>query len=389
MAPAIDTVEVNTILTCVTVSEQSESLNLSVFNNFQMKIAAGLVLLSLPVFVAAQRSETYYDYQTRYGTFRSYSNGGSKMISGIDYAAQQAQAQEATARARRERAANRNTQQKGQSQQSSSYPSAAEEEARRKRNEENERQRQAQAMAAAQAIEQRKLKQYNELKESFEKATELNDQILALQLMDGLFQSESNSLTLFGLYARTGNSNEMGKLEGTYFSESLKKQQADFIAACYGEAYYRKGDYTWAAMKLESLEVKDLNSFSQLLCSYMWLGQWTKANSLLASEDAKELAPIQPILEALKSGISLMETSKKDTAEASATAAKMYAFALARREAHAIDFLNILALNIAVSLAPRNDIYREERFNCNAMQKDKVAMRADHYYFTKGQAVYQ
>jgi len=348
-----------------------------------MKIVAGLVLLSLPIFAEAQRSETYYDYQTRYGTFRSYSNGGSKMISGIDYAAQQAQAQEATARARRERAANQNAQQNSQSNQSSSYSSAADDEARRKRNEEYERQRAAQARAAAEEKRRKDLASYNQLKLAYENSTDLNEQIVNLDFMQGIFPSEEQALTLFALLTRAGASSQMWTTETKYFSEGLKKTQADFIAACYGEAYYRQGDYTWAAMKLERLEVKDLNSYAQLLCSYIHLQQWNKLAAQLNSEEAGAMKALLPILQDLKSAVPLLETSKRDTAEAAAKAAKMYAFALARREGHAIDFLNILALDIAVILAPGNDTYREERFNCNAMQQDEFAMREDKYYFTK------
>jgi len=305
------------------------------------------------------------------------------MISGIDYAAQQAQSQEATARARREQAARRNAQQNSQSNQSSSYPSAAEEEARRKRNEENERQRAAQARAAAEEKRRKDLATYNRLKVSYENSTDLNEQIVRLDLMQGLFPSEEQALTLFGLLARAGASSEMGTLQSKYFSQGLKKTQADFIAACYGEAYYRKGDYAWAAMNLESLEIKDLNSYAQLLCCYLHLQQWDKLSAHLNSEEAAAMKALQPILQDLRSAVSLLQTSKKDSAEAAAKAAEMYAFALARREGHAIDFLNILALDIAVWLAPGNDTYREERFNCNAMQQDEFAMREDKYYFTK------
>lgn len=42
----------------------------------------------------AQSKDYYYENQTRYGTFRNYVNGGSKLVSGRDYAAEMAKSQE-------------------------------------------------------------------------------------------------------------------------------------------------------------------------------------------------------------------------------------------------------------------------------------------------------
>lgn len=44
--------------------------------------------------VQAQQKDYYYENQTRYGTFRNYVNGGSKLVSGRDYAAEIAKSQE-------------------------------------------------------------------------------------------------------------------------------------------------------------------------------------------------------------------------------------------------------------------------------------------------------
>lgn len=44
--------------------------------------------------VQAQSKDYYYENQTRYGTFRNYVNGGSKLVSGRDYAAEMAKSQE-------------------------------------------------------------------------------------------------------------------------------------------------------------------------------------------------------------------------------------------------------------------------------------------------------
>lgn len=43
--------------------------------------------------VIAQSKDYYYENQTRYGTFRNYVNGGSKLVSGTDYAAEMAKSQ--------------------------------------------------------------------------------------------------------------------------------------------------------------------------------------------------------------------------------------------------------------------------------------------------------
>ncbi|GAB1454477.1 hypothetical protein MASR2M47_45330 [Draconibacterium sp.] len=44
--------------------------------------------------VQAQQKDYYYDNQTRYGTFRHYVNGGSKLVSGRDYGAEIAKSQQ-------------------------------------------------------------------------------------------------------------------------------------------------------------------------------------------------------------------------------------------------------------------------------------------------------
>lgn len=43
--------------------------------------------------VIAQSKDYYYENQTRYGTFRNYVNGGSKLVGGTDYAAEMANSQ--------------------------------------------------------------------------------------------------------------------------------------------------------------------------------------------------------------------------------------------------------------------------------------------------------
>ncbi|MDX5320899.1 MAG: hypothetical protein LPK45_07315, partial [Bacteroidota bacterium] len=52
---------------------------------------------------SAQNTNWYYDQSTRYGTFRHYQNGGTKLISGIDYAGELAESYRAAARAKEER----------------------------------------------------------------------------------------------------------------------------------------------------------------------------------------------------------------------------------------------------------------------------------------------
>lgn len=53
--------------------------------------------------VIAQSKDYYYENQTRYGTFRNYVNGGSKLVSGRDYGAEIAKSQEETKRREEER----------------------------------------------------------------------------------------------------------------------------------------------------------------------------------------------------------------------------------------------------------------------------------------------
>lgn len=53
--------------------------------------------------VIAQSKDYYYENQTRYGTFRNYVNGGSKLVSGRDYGAEIAKSQEEAKRMTEER----------------------------------------------------------------------------------------------------------------------------------------------------------------------------------------------------------------------------------------------------------------------------------------------
>ncbi len=59
--------------------------------NLCLFLFLGLIAFSQ---VRAQQKDYYYENQTRYGTFRNYVNGGSKLISGTDYAADIAKSQE-------------------------------------------------------------------------------------------------------------------------------------------------------------------------------------------------------------------------------------------------------------------------------------------------------
>ncbi len=60
------------------------------------RILCLILFLGLIAFsqVQAQQKDYYYENQTRYGTFRNYVNGGSKLVSGRDYAAEIAKSQE-------------------------------------------------------------------------------------------------------------------------------------------------------------------------------------------------------------------------------------------------------------------------------------------------------
>lgn len=72
-----------------------------------MKKSTRLILILLCVFsygqLKAQQKDYYYENQTRYGTFRHYVNGGAKLVSGRDYAAEMAAAQEEARRMSAER----------------------------------------------------------------------------------------------------------------------------------------------------------------------------------------------------------------------------------------------------------------------------------------------
>lgn len=72
-----------------------------------MKPAKHFILMISCLFgyshLMAQQRDFYYENQTRYGTFRYYENGGAKLVSGRDYAAEMAAAQEEARQMRADR----------------------------------------------------------------------------------------------------------------------------------------------------------------------------------------------------------------------------------------------------------------------------------------------
>ena len=334
---------------------------------FLIQMAFGLLTAS------AQSTNYYYDQTTRYGTFRHYSNGGAKLVSGRDYAAEMAASQREAAQMAEERARQR------------------QKELERMRNEHN---RIYNTPAAAPqknygptpedlAREEREKKDrfYRQYEELLNNAKSLSDQALILSEMNRLRPSETTALRLFGVYAELGREDDMNRLHES-FSPSFVAENYDVIWAGWASKSYRNGTYKLALHSLDQLKEPDLNSFTQNLCSRLRLQKWNELPALFEKYSSR-FAELLAVAPKLATAFHYLKAGQIGTTEAKTTAVELHQFAVARRESRVMDFVNIVVLDAAVSLDPENSVYREERFNSNAILKLKEAMQEDYDFFNK------
>ncbi|RYY69032.1 MAG: hypothetical protein EOO13_10700 [Chitinophagaceae bacterium] len=337
---------------------------------FLIQMAFGLLTAS------AQSTNWYYEQSTRYGTFRHYSNGGSKLVTTFrgqrDYAAEMAEAQQKG----RERAAEieRQRQIEYERMRKAQYP---------KTNTTSTPQKNYGPTPEDLAREEREKKDrsYRQYEELLNNAKSLSDQALILSEMNKLRPSETTALRLFGVYAELGREDDMDRLHKS-FSPSFVAENYDVIWAGWGSESYRNGTYRLALHCLDKLNEPDLNSFTQNLCSRLRLQKWNELPALFEKYSSRfpELLAVAP---KLATAFHYLKDGQIGTTEAKRTADELHRFAVARRESRVMDFVNIIVLDAAVSLDPENSVYREERFNSNAILQLKHAMQEDYDFFNK------
>jgi hypothetical protein len=337
---------------------------------FQILIAFGALTAS------AQSTNWYYEQSTRYGTFRHYSNGGSKLVTTFrgerDYAAEMAEAQQKG----RQRASEieRQRQIEYERMRKAQYP---------KTNTTSTPQKNYGPTPEDLAREEREKKDrfYRQYEELLNNAKGLSDQALILSEMNKLRPSETTALRLFGVYAELGREDDMDRLHKS-FSPSFVAENFDVIWAGWASESYRNGTYKLALHCLDKLKEPDLNSFTQNLCSRLRLQKWNELPALFEKYSSRfpELLAVAP---KLATAFHYLKAGQIGTTEAKTTAVELHRFAVARRESRVMDFVNIVVLDAAVSLDPENSVYREERFNSNAILQLKDAMQEDYDFFNK------
>lgn len=346
-----------------------------------MKTVLTSICLSCVIVASAQNTNWYYDQSTQYGTFRHYSNGGTKLVTTFrgqrDYAGEMASSRQEAERMKAERERQRMIElermgkERLQQRNRGSIPPTG-------TPQKNYGPTPADLARQEQQEKDRFYRQYEEL---LNNAKGLSDQVLILSEMCRLRPNDTTALRLFGVYSELGREEDMDRLHKS-FSPSFVHANHDIIWAGWASESYRNGTYKLALVSLDLMKEPDLNSFTQNLCSRLRLHNWNELPALFEKYSSRfpELLSVAP---KLATAFHYLKAGQIGTTEAKATAAELHRFAVARRETRIMDFVNIVVLDAAVSLDPENSVYREERFNSNSILQLKHAMQEDYDFFNK------
>ncbi len=323
--------------------------------------------------VSGQNTNWYYDQSTRYGTFRHYSNGGAKLISGIDYAAGIAKSQQEAKQMTADRERQRQIEYERMRQ--AQYPKASTSQGTPQKNygptpAELARQQQEKAEA-----------RYRENEQRLERAENTDVQWLILNEMQRHRPNDATVLRMIAIAAYRGNADLVERLSKD-LSDISQATNREAVDAASGSAYFRTMKWESALRHLCRLQTQDLNSTAEILCSRLRLNQWHELKTEFQRGSAT-FPELLPLVDHFAAAIAAMEHGERDTTKTAATVAALHRFAVERRESRRIDCVNILALDAAVRLAPENATYREERFNSNAFLQFKLAMEEDFQFFNK------
>ncbi|RYZ61472.1 MAG: hypothetical protein EOO14_04970, partial [Chitinophagaceae bacterium] len=171
----------------------------------------GILMACGALTASAQATNWYYDQTTRYGTFRHYSNGGSKLVTTFrgqqDYAGQMAESYREAARAKEERERQRMIELERMGRQRMA------ERNRGSASSTGTPQKNFGPTPTDLARQEREEKErfYRQYEELLNNATGLPDQALILSQMYRLRPNDTTALRLFGVYAELGREEDMDR----------------------------------------------------------------------------------------------------------------------------------------------------------------------------------
>lgn len=322
-----------------------------------------------------QSTQFYSVHQSRYGTFHNYENGGSKLVSGIDYAAQIAAAQTEYFNKKPAKQLSREEVNKQIAQQ---YEQSAE----RARNqakyyaEERERLRKLELQLLEQQRQKREV-DYKSYKEALFKSDNLGSQLLLLEAMAEVKPNDEDLMLWFGVMIQAGVPTKELRKATLKMSEAYRKSREKDIDAGMGESFVRNAEYqtSFSFLKADGVEQSVLLLYAAIQTNSYHLASSTNASLANQFPDVQELA------KTLDEAILLLQHSNPSADEKQAVAADLYQYALQRRSEQKVDFLNVLLLTAAVKLQPKIEAYREERIYVNSMLNCRKAQAEDEAFF--------
>jgi len=322
-----------------------------------------------------QSTQFYSVHQSRYGTFHNYENGGSKLVSGIDYAAQIAAAQTEYFNKKPAKQLSREEVNKQIAQQ---YEQSAE----RARNqakyyaEERERLRKLELQLLEQQRQKREV-DYKSYKEALFKSDNLGSQLLLLEAMVEVKPNDEDLMLWFGVMIQASVPTKELRKATLKMSEAYRKSREKDIDAGMGESFVRNSEYqtSFSFLKADGVEQSVLLLYAAIQTNSYHLASSTNASLANQFPDVQELA------KTLDEAILLLQHSNPSADEKQAVAADLYQYALQRRSEQKVDFLNVLLLTAAVKLQPKIEAYREERIYVNSMLNCRKAQAEDEAFF--------
>lgn len=341
-------------------------------------IAPILLSVFLCFTVCAQSTNYYYEQSTRYGTFHYYSNGGVKLVSGRDYAAEIARSQqefysrkESTTQISREQVDKRRRE-LYERERALNINRQQQEAANRERLKKLE----------LQLAEEKRLKteaDYMELKNILDSAPSLNDQIRLLEFMAEIKPVDEDLLILFGCMVKAGRPARALTTVLMKMSADFKEKRNEDINSGYIEAYIRQAEYE-NALERCNWKFDDANIGAQHLYAAIQFKDYHRA---MAVADSIEVyfSGAASLMSQLRKALQLFRNSEARIDEKSQLAELLYQYALQRRIDGKLDFMNLVLLTSSVRLDPKPVVYREERLYLNSIMNCHKEQAADEAYF--------
>ncbi len=325
--------------------------------------------------VKAQQSNFYTVHHSRYGTFHHYENGGARLVSGIDYAAQIAASQKEYFNSRPRKNLNRE-----QVNKQLADETRKENESRVNREEYYREERERLKKLEEQLKEQERLKRevdYNTAKDILFKTQSLKTQLWLLEVMANAKPVDEDLMLWFGTMVQAGvPTRELNKAT-LKMSPSFLNSRAKDLDAGRAESLVRNAEYEAALYFINSPDGSD----QQVLQLYAYIQAKRYDVALLLLDSIETATPADQLAGALRNGLRLLEKDNQQQKEAAVIAEDLYQFALQRKLERKVDFLNLALLTVAVKLQPKSEAFREERVYINGMLNCRKAQAEDEAFF--------